>query len=109
MVQVVTLKTKGMFDDQKDDVKDYELWRSIAEYMNEERALVASSSFEDQKCSFIGLLDCEKNKELCYMMEQDSLVGTYINDRKGFDDAWDYDQYFPDGSFYIEKKYIEFD
>ena len=38
---------------------------------------------------FSGLCDRNKDKELAYMMEQDSMTGVFIGDREGFEVAWE--------------------
>lgn len=76
--------------------------------MNGEMAWVTGSSSGDGQYVFLGLTDAEKNKELFYMMEQDSMMGMYINDRDGFDKAWDNEEYEHDGCFYLEPKYLIF-
>ena len=105
-MQEVLLKTKGMFDDRK-TVIDYDQWNAIAEYMDGEKAIVTPSVAEPKKYVFLGLVDEEKNKELYYMIEQDGMIGRYIDDREGFNDAWKTGEYDPDGCLYLEEKYIE--
>ncbi len=102
------LRTSGMFDKFNQQDTDYELWKSISEYMDGEGALVAKSSFEPEKYVFLGLADKEKDKELFYMIEQDSMMGGYINDRASFETAWKSGNYEPGGCIYLERKYLEF-
>ena len=90
-----------MFDDANARDRDYSLWQKIAEYMNGEIALVIESKACDGEYVFLGLKDENKNKELHYMMEQDSMIGVYIDDREGFDNAWDSGEYEPDGCFFL--------
>lgn len=106
MIREVELNTLHMYDTYNKNDKDYPLWKKIAEYMNGEVAFVLE---ESGKYLFLGLKDDEKNKELHYMMEQDSMVGCFINDRKGFDNAWDNEDYEPDVCFYMEIKYLIFE
>ena len=81
----VILKTAGMFDEYEQQDKDYELWKSISEYMDGEVALVMESAAKDGKYVFLGLTDREKDKELFYMIEQDSMIGRYIGARELFE------------------------
>lgn len=60
--------------------------------------MIESSAIDGQYV-FLGLTDAGKNKELFYMMEQDSMTGVFIDDRAGFDKAWDSEEYEHDGCF----------
>lgn len=109
MIREAKLNTLHMYDNHDKNDKDYPLWQKIAEYMNGETALVIESSAIDGQYVFLGLTDAEKNKELFYMFEQDSMMGVFIDDREGFDKAWDNEQYEPDACFYIEAKFLIFE
>lgn len=104
----VILKTAGMFDEYDPQDKDYELWKSISEYMDGETALVMESAAKDGQYVFLGLTDREKDKELFYMMEQDSMIGRYIDARELFETEWETGDYEPDCCIYLKKKYLEF-
>lgn len=109
MIREAKLNTLHMYDNYDKNYKDYPLWKKIAEYMNGEIAFVLEKSFEESsKYLFLGLKDDEKNKKLHYMIEQDSMIGCFINDRKGFDNIWDNENYEPDTCFYIEAEYLVF-
>lgn len=108
MLQEVILHTANMFDEYNAEDRDYNLWKSIAEYMDGEKALVADSKAKEGEYVFIELADAEKDKELFWMMEQDSMIGVYTDDRTSFDADWKSGEYEPGGCFYLEKKYIEF-
>lgn len=108
MIREVKLNTLDMFKNEDTRDCDYELWQKIAEFMNEEMALVIESAACDGEYVFLGLTDAEKNKELLYMMEQDSATGLFIDDREGFDKAWDSGEYEHDGCFYLEPQYLIF-
>lgn len=101
MLREVKLNTLHMYDDHDHNDKDYPLWESIARYMHGEIALVIDSVSGDGKFVFLCLKDEEKDKELCYMMEQDSMTGCFINDREGFDREWAEDEYTRDSSLYL--------
>lgn len=107
-MEKVILKTAGMYDGCEQQEPDYELWKSISNYMDGETALVKESGAKNGKYVFLGLVDEKKNKELFYMMEQDSMMGTYVDDRTSFEEAWEKGKYEPEGCFYLEKKHIEF-
>ena len=104
----VILKTAGMFDEYDPQDKDYELWKSISEHMDGEAALVMESAAKDGKYVFLGLTDREKDKELFYMIEQDSMIGRYIGGRELFEAEWEKGDYEPEGCICLEKKYQEF-
>lgn len=108
MLRVATLRTSGMFDGHDPQDTDYELWKSIAEYMDGETALVIDSYAEKGKYVFLWLTNSEKDKELSYMMEQDNMTGRFINNREGFEEKWETDKYYRDEYFYLEENYLEF-
>lgn len=109
MLREVKLKTLHMYDDYDPKQKDYLLWKKVAEYMDGEIALILDkgSACEDGYL-FLALRDQVKDKELHYMMEQDSTIGCFINDRDGFDHAWDSENYDTGSCFYLEPQYLIF-
>lgn len=107
MIRSVVLRTDGMFDNNDKNDCDYELWKSIADFMDGEPAVVAESKGEPGKYTFLYLEDSKKDKELFYMMEQDSVMGAYIGNREEFNTVWAAGEYEPCGCIYLEKKYIE--
>lgn len=108
MIIEAKLNTLHMFENEDKEDADYPLWKKIAEYMDGEQALVMKSSLGDGNYVFLGLKDKAKDKELHYMMEQDGMMGTYIDDREEFDKDWESGEYSPDGVFYIEPQYLIF-
>lgn len=106
-IKEVILHTKDMFKGYDPAETDYQLWCEIAEFMDGEKALVIESYAENGKYVFLGLADKEKNQKLSYKMEQDSMMGIYINDREGFDRAWDAGEYERDESFYLEEEFLK--
>jgi hypothetical protein len=104
MLMKVYLKTAGMFDNHDQNETDYELWESIAEYMDGEAACVVDHYKEDGTFTFLFLGNAEKNKELAYMKEQDSMMGCYINDRDRFNKDWDNEEYESDGLFILKEE-----
>lgn len=108
MLRVATLRTAGMFDGHDPQDADFDLWKSIAEYMDGETALVIDSYAEKGKYVFLGLTNSEKYKELSYMMEQDSMTGAFINDREVFEEMWETGEYYRDEYFYLEENCLEF-
>ena len=110
MIREVKLNTLGMFT-RKNFIEecDYELWQKIAEFIDGEMALVIDTSDYNGEYLFYKLTDENKNKELCYMREQDSRRGKFFKNREGFDKAWDSEDYEPDVCFYIEPQYLIFE
>ena len=106
-IREARLKTRGMFNALDHNDTDYQLWEKISEYMDGETALVIESGAEEGKYVLLALKDAEKDKELHYMMEQDSHFGVYINDREEFDADWDSGNYEPDGCHYLDPENVE--
>lgn len=106
MLREVILKTAGMFDNHDPKETDYELWKSIAEFMDGETAWVVDHYAENGTFTYIGLKDPKKDKEVAFMMEQDSMCGCYINDREGFDEMWDGGEYGKDELFILPKENV---
>lgn len=106
MLMKVYLKTAGMFDNHDPNETDYELWKSIAEYMDGNAALVVDHLKERGTLTFLCLENEKKDKELAYMKEQDSMMGCYINERERFDKDWDSEEYEPDGLFMLKEENV---
>lgn len=106
MLREVILKTAGMFDDHDPKETDYELWKSIAEYIDGEAALVVDHYVDDGTFTFLCLKDADKDKEYAYMREQDSMMGCYIDDRDRFDADWENEEYEPDGLFILSAENV---
>lgn len=51
--------------------------------------------------------DNEKIREFIYQAEQDSMFGSYANDREGFIEDWDSGEYSPAGSFVFYSNDLE--
>lgn len=106
-IKEAKLKTIGVFTEGIEGEIDVSLWKDIETFMNGETALVIKSSMDNGQYVFLALNDEEKNKELHYMIEQDSMIGVYIDDREGFDEAWDNGEYEPDGCIYLNPENVE--
>jgi len=105
-VRKAILRTKTMFDSHVKTDKDYPLWKQIAEYADGENAFVIYNDVIE-KYVYLGLQNEEKSKELAYMLEQDSVMGIYIDDRESFEKDWKNGEYIPDGTIYLEPQYVE--
>lgn len=100
-IKYAKLKTAGVFTDRTD------LWKKIEAFMDGETAIVIKSSMNNGQYLFLGLKDKEKDKELHYMIEQDPMIGVYIDDRERFNEDWDNDKYEPDGCIYLNPENVE--
>lgn len=109
MFNIAKLNTANMFDDKDHTDKDYPLWEKIAHAMDGEMAFVIRNSVDGDKFVFLGLVDEEKNKELHYMMEQDSRTGCFVDNREVFEEIWKIGEYECDSIFCIEKEFLVFD
>lgn len=105
-MEKVIIRTKGMFDRCANQGEDYELWKNIYELMDGENAYVCKSKADEGKYIFIGLVDGEKNKDLFYLIEQDSMIGRYIGDWEKFEADWDAECYEMDGCIYLDAENI---
>ena len=101
------LKTAGVFTQGANGSIDFELWKNIEEYMDGETAIIIESTWKNGMYLFLGLEDEEKNKQLHYMIEQDSMIGVYIDERERFNADWDSGQYEPDGCIYLNPENVE--
>lgn len=101
------LKTVGAFTQGTDGCTDFDLWKNIEEYMDGETAIVIESALQNGMYLFLGLKDEEKNKQLHYMIEQDSMIGVYIDERERFNADWDSGEYEPDGCIYLDPENVE--
>lgn len=106
MIQRALLRTKGMFDHCEGE-EGYELWKEIAEYMDGEEAIVGKRKYILGKYVLLGLKNGEKNKELLYKIEQDRTYGCFINDRAGFEEAWESGEYELEGGIILEKENVK--
>lgn len=106
-IKEAKLKTVGAFTKEIEGTVDLDLWQNIETFMDGETALVMESSMGNGQYVFLELKDEEKNKELHYMIEQDSFIGVYIDDREGFNEAWDSGEYEPDGCIYLNPENVE--
>ena len=102
-MKIVKLSTAHMYDDHNPEEPDYLLWKSIAEYMDGERAMVMECYDNPEKYLLLWLCDIERDKELEYMMEQDSVTGRYIDNRQRFEKDWRIDKYDSEICVYLSQ------
>ena len=108
-MKIVTakLKTEGAFTKGADGGTDFGLWKNIEEYMDGETAIVIESALQNGMYLFLALEDEGKNKQLHYMIEQDSMIGVYIDEMERFNADWDSGQYESDGCIYLDPENVE--
>ena len=102
----VCLNTERMLDEANPQDDDYNLWKNIYELMDGEIAYVYKSEAEEGKYVFCGLADPGKNKDLFFLIEQDSMIGRYIGDWEEFEADWESGAYEPDGCIYLDLRDI---
>jgi hypothetical protein len=91
------------------DCEDADVENYIQMYamMDGQKAIMCSSPRYDDYLSFLGLADNRVDKEVSYLMEQDSLFGAFVGDRDSFDEVYDSGEYSRDASFMIDKQHVE--
>ena len=87
--------------------KIIEAWDGIevivdATLINEQIQQYALIGWDEQDCEIDGQI-----KEVIYLMEQDPMFGTYVNDRERFELDWAEKRYEPAGSIVFEPEDIE--
>lgn len=102
----VIINGKKMLDklDIQDD--DRKLWENIYAFMDGEEAYVLKNETKEGEYVFCGLADAGKNKDLFYLIEQDSVIGRYIGDWKGFEADWEAGCYEMDGCISLDAEDI---
>lgn len=75
--------------------------------MDGQRAIVSPSSFDAEGYDYMGLFDAAQAKEVAYLMEQDPMMGCFIDQREEFDRVYDSGDYCPDGTWTLKKEYVE--
>lgn len=105
-VSKAILHTKGLESQYESEVTPNEIavYRQIFDMMDGQEGLVLQC---DQGYYFAGLTDEIKSKELCYIMEQDPVMGCYINQREEFNRAYDAGEYYQDAAFCLPMKAVE--
>lgn len=91
------------------DVTDEEIqgYIKIFEAMDGQKAIVASSFINPNEYDYMGLFDPAQCKEVSYLMEQDPMMGCYIDQREEFDRDYDSGKYCPDGIWTLKKEHVE--
>lgn len=102
----VRLNTRHMYDNADPKNKDYLLHKKIAEFMHDEIAIVSNPIEDSEKFHFLCLTDTEKDKELAYMMEQDSVAGCFVDNRKEFEEAYNSGTYNRDVTLVLDPEYV---
>lgn len=108
MISLVKLKTKGMFADRDPKDPDFELWQKITDFMDGKHAWVIESAAKDGRYVFLCMQDDETDKEVHWLMEQDSYTGCFVGVRDRFDDVWEKGEYERELCWYLEPEHLEF-
>lgn len=86
---------------------DAQNWEKVYSMLDGQEALLVPSFLEKGEFIFIGLRDHERDKEVSYLMEQDSEVGCYINQREEFDRDYNSGDYSRDVQFCLKSDQVE--
>ena len=87
---------EGAFYKAKPNTKIWGGIEIIVRFRENEFCLFAWEKEEDKKV-----------REAFYKIEQDPMFGVYINDRKGFLEAWNMGEYEPAGSIVFKENELE--
>ena len=79
-------QTAGQLKAEFGDVTDEEIqgYIKILEAMDGQKAIVILSLSSPGEYNYMGLLDEAQGKEVAYLMEQDPMMGCYIDQREEF-------------------------
>ena len=86
---------------------DAQNWEKVYSMLDGQEALLFPSLFEKGEFVFLELRNHEQNKEVHYLMEQDSEVGCFINQREKFDQIYDSENYSQDFDFCLKSDQVE--
>ncbi|HNX99598.1 MAG TPA: hypothetical protein PKN39_02350 [Oscillospiraceae bacterium] len=102
-------KTAEQLREKFGDVTDEEIagYLKVLEAMDGQRTFVAPSLSSPDEYNYMGLFDEAKGKEVAYLMEQDPMMGCYIDQREQFDHDYDCGDYCPDGTWTLPKDFVE--
>lgn len=96
-------------DIESASAEDRRLWDKITRFMDGEIAFVHKSRSNPDAYLFLGLKNKLKNRELFYLLEQDSRMGLYYNDRERFEKDWNSGEYRLDGNIYLGSENVVFE
>jgi hypothetical protein len=100
---VEQIRALSDFDLDDSDVENILKFNQTIEGMK----AIVTDDFYGYGYLFVDSEDKEKPKEAFYLMEQDSMFGTYINQREEFGRDWDNGEYEPDGCMTLSKAQVE--
>ena len=113
------LRTSGKTDEQIKESFNNEFGSITQEEMNDYKKMmdivdglevfVTDSFYGGDSYSLVSWVekDNDKWKEFVYLAEQDSMFGTYVDEREQFDKDWDTEEYEPNGSLVFNKDDVE--
>lgn len=102
-------ETAEQFRAEEPDVTDDEIqcYIKIFDAMDGQRAIVVPSFFGPNEYNYGGLLDEAQGKEVAYLMEQDPMMGCYIDQREQFNRDYDSGEYCPVATWTLKKEQVE--
>jgi hypothetical protein len=86
---------------------DIENLMKVFAMMDGQKAIMCTQLRGDDELTFLGIADNQTDKEVAYLLEQDSFFGAYIDQRDSFDEAYDSGEYSREVLFSIHKQYLE--
>lgn len=113
------LRTSGKTDEQIKESFNNEFGSITQEEMNDYKKMmdivdglevfVTDSFYGGDSYSLVSWVekDNDKWKEFVYLAEQDSMFGTYVDEREQFDKDWDMEEYEPNASLVFNKDDVE--
>lgn len=89
--------------------EDIERSLKAKKLLNGQVAILSSETFglDGADYPIYGLENDDVFKEYVWLLEQDPIFGTYIDDRENFDKDWENGDYSPDGVLTIPEEYIK--
>ena len=89
--------------------EDIERSLKAKKLLNGQVAILSSETFglDGADYPIYGLENDDVFKEYVWLLEQDPVFGTYIDDRESFDKDWENGDYSPDGVLTIPEEYIK--
>lgn len=99
---------KNFFDGLEPSEEEIQKWIEVYDLVNG-LEVVVMKSWAGSGYSIVGWQDedDENFKEFVYMVEQDDMYGTYVNEREEFLKDWDSEEYSPNHSLVFQDEDVE--
>ncbi len=101
-------QVKNEFEGPEPSTEDIQNWLNAYRLIDGIEIIVMDSWAGDGYCLVSWQeKDADTFKEFIYQIEQDSMFGTYIDDREEFIKDWESDEYCPSGSIVFSENDVE--